>query len=151
MTNDTPSPNVEENTSASTDKNDSGRIDFVELAKSSFDLIGEMRSSQSQGFRWWAFLFPVGFLYSHGQDKTSYKAALVILIPTLVLSIAFYFLPLGLYSLGDFLLLVWTVYVAYMIATRAKQLVDDDSKADVGKGIIAQVVYLFVYSIIYYL
>ena len=121
------------------------------LVEASFKLIGDLRKAKSEGFNLWAFLFPIGYLYSHLSVENTKKIALAVLIPTLVLSIAFYFLPYSLFVIGDILLFIWFVYVSYLVGTRSSVLVSEGSEADIGKGVLAQVLYGFVYSVIYYL
>ncbi len=134
-----------------TSSNQSQNADSSNIFEASFKLIDDMRNAESGGFKLWAFLFSIGYLYSHSAVENTKKIALATLIPTLVLSIAFYFLPYSLYVLGDALMFVWVIYVSYLVGTRSTMLVSEESEADIGKGVLAQVLYGFVYSIIYYL
>jgi len=121
------------------------------IAQSSFELVKTLKTAQSSGFKFWALLFPVGFLYAHNQDEYGKKVALAILIPTLVLSIAFYFMPLELYAIADFVLLIWAIYVAFLVSTRVPHLVSEGSHYSFGRGFGAHILYVLIYSFIYYI
>ena len=43
------------------------------LVEASFKLIGDLRKAKSEGFNLWAFLFPIGYLYSHLSVENTKK------------------------------------------------------------------------------
>ncbi len=136
-------------TQASTDEESAADQDSGSFIDGPINLIKELRETDSGGFKLWAFLFPVGFLYSYNSREEAKNIALSILIPTLVLSLAFYVLPAGLFMIGDALMWIWVVYVSYLVSTRSNALVADGASYDLKDGVLSQLAFAVVSSIIW--
>ena len=136
-------------TQASTDEESAADKDSGSFIDAPINLIKELRETDSGGFKLWAFLFPVGFLYSYNSREEAKNIALSILIPTLVLSLAFYVLPAGLFMIGDALMWIWVVYVSYLVSTRSNALVADGASYDLKDGVLSQLAFGVVSYIIW--
>ena len=136
-------------TQASTDEESAADQDSRSFIDGPINLIKELRETDSGGFKLWAFLFPVGFLYSYNSREEAKNIALSILIPTLVLSLAFYVLPAGLFMIGDALMWIWVVYVSYLVSTRSNALVADGATYDLKDGVLSQLAFAVVSYIIW--
>ena len=91
----------------------------------------------------------MGFLYSYNSREEAKNVALSILIPTLVLSLAFWVLPAGLFMIGNALMWIWVVYVSYLVSTRSNALVADGASCDLKDGVLSQLAFAVVSYIIW--
>ena len=128
-------------TQASTDEESAADQDSGSFIDGPINLIKELRETDSGGFKLWAFLFPVGFLYSYNSREEAKNIALSILIPTLVLSLAFWVLPAVLFMIGDALMWIWVVYVSYLVSTRSNALVAVGATYDLKDGVLSQLAF----------
>ena len=121
----------------------------VTFAKDSLNLVSEINSTPSSGFNVWAFLFPIGYLWGYDADENTKKVAVTLLIPALIVSLLGYFS----YSLMNFahsLAFLWGIFVSYLVSTRTHVLVVKDGRTfKLGKGILAEIIYLILAVLIY--
>lgn len=122
--------------------------EFGTYVKDSVAMLGDLRSSPSSGFRWTAFFFPIGYLWGYGAEANAKRVALLLLLPLLLVWVirslvgSEYTL-----SLQGFLLFAgwfWSLYVAYMVATRTDVLRSSAKPFNTGAAVVVQVVALFI-------
>ena len=119
----------------------------ISFSEDAMNLVRELRETDSQGFNWWAFFFPVAFLSGHGNKDNAKKIAIVVLIPVLVLSIIKYLVP-SLFSLLNILTIVWTIYVYYLVATRYSKMTKESLNFDLPTALVYQFLFIVIYLVI---
>jgi hypothetical protein len=119
----------------------------VTFVKDTLNLVGELNGTTSSGFNIWAFLFPVAYLFGYDSNDNGKKVAATTLIPALVLSIVMY-LSFQLANALNVLIFIWVIFVSYLVATRTHALVVKTTKFNLGKAILAQVLFSILYVVI---
>ena len=109
----------------------------ISFAKDSLNLITELNSTKSSGFSWWAFLFPIGYLFGYEAIDNGKKVAVVMLIPAIIISLIGY-LSYRLSNLGDGINFIWVIFISYLIATRTHTLIIKGGSFNLTKGIMYQ-------------
>lgn len=118
---------------------------FVGYVKDSLAMVQDLNKSPSKGFNWWAFFFPVPFLWGYGASDNAKSVATVLLVPAAavwLLSRLFWN-----WDILDLAWFAWAVYVSFMVATRVDVLAKRDKTFDVGGAIVAGLVYSILISL----
>lgn len=112
---------------------------FIGYVKDSLAMVQDLNKSPSKGFSWWAFFFPVPFLWGYGANDNAKSVATVVLVPAIALWVISRLF--GNVDILNLALFAWVVYVSFMVATRVEVLVKQDKPFDVGGAIVAGLVY----------
>lgn len=119
----------------------------ISFAKDSLNLVSELNTTPTSGFSWWAFCFPIAYLFGYGAIENGKKVAVVMLIPILIISLLMY-LSMRLAGLADALNYIWEFFISYLIATRTHALVVKEVNYNLGVGIGSQVLFFIIGAII---
>lgn len=116
----------------------------ISFAKDSLNLITELNSTAASGFKIWAFLFPIAYLFGYGANENGKKLLTVILLPVLAMSILWYLSP-RLASALDAVTTLWVLFVSYLVATRTHALVKMGGQFSMGAGVAYQIGFILLY------
>jgi len=119
----------------------------ISFVKDTLNLISELHATPSSGFKIWAFIFPVAYLYGYGAKDNAKKVASTSLIPQFILGIVAY-LSYKLAGVLDVAAAIWFFYVCYLVSTRTHALVVKGTDYNMSSGIIAQVIYTIAFLLI---
>jgi hypothetical protein len=119
----------------------------ISFVQDTLNLISELHATPSSGFKIWAFIFPVAYLYGYGAKDNAKKVASTSLIPQFILGIVAY-LSYKLAGVLDVAAAIWFFYVCYLVSTRTHALVVKDATYNMSAGIIAQVMYTIAFLLI---
>lgn len=119
----------------------------ISFVKDTLNLIGELHATTKSGFNIWAFFFPVAYLFGYGASDNAKKVAATCLIPQFILAILAY-ISWRLTNALDVVAAIWFLYVCYLVSTRTHALVVKGVPYNMTTGILAEIVFIFVYYII---
>ncbi len=119
----------------------------ISYVQDTLNLITELNSTPSSGFKFWAFLFPVPYLWGYGSNDNAKKVALTSLLPALIVSIIGYF-SYDLAGMLDAIAFLWSLFVSYLVSTRTHALLNKGSTYNLGAGIVALIVFVVLYALI---
>ena len=117
----------------------------VSFMKDSLNFISEINQSPSSGFKLWAFIFPIAYVYGYGAIENTKKLAALLIIPALIVGVVFYLIP-NLWNFGNVVLWIWVIFVSYLVSTRTHALVNKSSSFNIGKAIVVEILFLLVYN-----
>ena len=118
----------------------------ISFAKDSLNLVSELNTTPTSSFSWWAFFFPIAYLFGYGAIVNGKKVAVVMLIPVLIVSLLMY-LSMRLAGIANALDYIWVLFISYLVATRTHALVVKEVNYNIGIGIGSQVLF-FIASVI---
>lgn len=119
----------------------------ISFVKDTLNLIGELHATPSNGFKLWAFIFPVAYLYGYGAADNAKKVASTSLIPQFILGIVAY-MSYQLAGVLNIAAAIWFFYVCYLVSTRTTALVVKGTTYNMTSGIVAQVLYTIAFLLI---
>jgi hypothetical protein len=128
---------------------DEKNISYSEISyfHDTLNLIKELQVTPKSSFNWKAFFFPVAYLYGFGASDNAKKVATTTLVPLFVLAVISH----SSQSLAGFfgvVMIIWNLYISYLIGTRSHALVVPNKKYNLPLGIVVQVIFIGIASVL---